>query len=219
MIQDDYLLRLIARFQEGMGRIAENKKQGDMKKAHHEAGELLNDVFGLHPTFLQTVSEYELQASLRAGKVFNAQKALMMAELLREHAETMRDAGSEEQEYVPVLITSLSVYIQALLDTRKLRTDEHIHNISALCEILDGYNLPVDVLGKLMDYYEMMGKFSEAENVLYELLEVDEERAVERGRNFYEALMTLPDEDLDAGELPRSEVEEGLEMLRERDSS
>lgn len=219
MIQDDYLLRLIARFAEGMARIAAHKKQGDFTNAHDEAGEILNDVFGLQPMFFQTLSEYELQSALRAGKVFNAQKALMMGELLSEHAETMQKSGSEEQEYVPLLITALSVYIEALMDTRELRTDEHIQTISLIRETLDDYDLPACVLENLLDYHQTLGQFSDAENVLYELLEADKERGIQKGRGFYEGLLSLTDEDLDAGDLPRCEVEEGLNMVEERSNS
>ncbi|MDQ3460312.1 MAG: DUF6483 family protein, partial [Deinococcota bacterium] len=56
-----------------------------------------------------------------------------------------------------------------------------------------------------------------AEDVLFSLLEAaPDELLLEQGRSFYRTLLSLDDDSLEAGGLPRDEVEEGLGELERR---
>jgi hypothetical protein len=69
-----------------------------------------------------------------------------------------------------------------------------------------------------MEHYERTGQFGKAEDALFAILEggVDGELAVNFGISFYERLLGQSDARLSEGNLPRSEVEAGLQELRER---
>lgn len=75
--------------------------------------------------------------------------------------------------------------------------------------------LPAKTNQALLTYYEIMGDYSTAEDVLYEWLDAEpsSSEAIEAGVAFYESLLLKPDEELEAGNLPRDEVETGLEDL------
>lgn len=78
--------------------------------------------------------------------------------------------------------------------------------------------LTAETYHKLLTYYEIMGDYSAAEDVLYEWLDAEpgSSEVVEAGVSFYENLLLQPDETLAAGGLPRDEVEAGLtELLQE----
>jgi hypothetical protein len=66
----------------------------------------------------------------------------------------------------------------------------------------------------LFRYYESAGKYSKAEDVLFEALE-DSGGAdwVAAGQAFYERLAGKSDAELAAGNLPREELEESREEL------
>jgi len=73
----------------------------------------------------------------------------------------------------------------------------------------------------LMQHYERSGQFAKAEDALFAMLEDEPRhpRILEFGIAFYQRLEGRSDASLDAGELPRPEVEAGLTELRERKSA
>jgi len=63
-----------------------------------------------------------------------------------------------------------------------------------------------------------MGKYSQAEDALFEMIEAEDagEGIVEQGIAFYTRLQQKSDAELLAGNLPREEVAEGLAHLKAR---
>lgn len=221
MIQDDYLMRLLNNFAKGMARILARKAQGDQPGALDVIADTMHELFGLQPQFFHRVSESELAALLKSGGRFNAQKAFIMAELLREHAEVVEEMEGEGEEaddeaVIPFFLTAVRLYADALTASEKLRSGEFAGPFHLLCERLEDYALPVDLLARLMGCHQIMEAFSKAEDTLYRLMDADERRGVEAGLAFYEGLLERTDEDLEAGGLPRDEVKEGLDTVQER---
>jgi tetratricopeptide (TPR) repeat protein len=67
----------------------------------------------------------------------------------------------------------------------------------------------------LVSYAELAGRYAQGEDALFKVLRLvgPDPRVVARGKAFYEALQKLDDAQLDAGNLPRDEVEESLGQL------
>ncbi len=67
----------------------------------------------------------------------------------------------------------------------------------------------------LVGFAEVAGKFDKAEDALFKALRIagPDPRIVARGKQFYEALQKLDDDKLEAGKLPRDEVEESMATL------
>lgn len=80
--------------------------------------------------------------------------------------------------------------------------------------------LPVYVVSQinLISYYERMGRYADAEDCLWKAVEVagNEPQILRRGQMFYETCRKQADNRLQAGNLPRPEVEDGLADLVER---
>lgn len=70
----------------------------------------------------------------------------------------------------------------------------------------------------LVSYYERLGKFADAEDALWKALDVagDDPLLLHRGVIFYENCRKQADARLEAGDLPRDEVDAGLDELMER---
>lgn len=75
--------------------------------------------------------------------------------------------------------------------------------------------LPAETNHALLMFYETIGEYGAAEDVLYEWLDAEpgSPDAIEVGIAFYEQLLLKDNEELEAGDLPREEVEDGLEDL------
>jgi hypothetical protein len=86
--------------------------------------------------------------------------------------------------------------------------------IDAVLAALDDVALPPDVKSKLVVFYEHAGRYSQAEDCLFELAESGTDAIRELGESFYERLADKADEDLQKGNLSRKELEEGLAEFR-----
>ena len=93
---------------------------------------------------------------------------------------------------------------------------EYLPTVEELVEALKPYDLPPRTHAALMIFHEQRGKFSKAEDALFALLESvpGHADAIGLGVAFYERLLALSDAALDAGDLPRAEVEAGLAETR-----
>lgn len=80
--------------------------------------------------------------------------------------------------------------------------------------------LPIYIVSQinLISYYEQTASYADAEDALWNALEVvgNDPRLLKRGKDFYELCRKQADARLDAGGLPREEVEEGYQDILDR---
>lgn len=80
-------------------------------------------------------------------------------------------------------------------------------------EILKDEALPIYIVSQinLISFNEEMGNFADAEDCLWKAVEIvgNDPRMLKRGKDFYELLRKQADARLEAGNLPREEVEDG----------
>src|SRR5260370_40587821 len=92
---------------------------------------------------------------------------------------------------------------------------EHIANVDELVAKLRGLALSKATLHNLFHFFRASGHYAHAEDILFTLIELDtEDKTVnDDGIGFYEMLRGKSDAELVAGNLPRDEVESGLQEL------
>jgi tetratricopeptide (TPR) repeat protein len=140
------------------------------------------------------VATLDVERCLAVAELLYADAALRVA---RGDAPTAAEFGKLGQLYGALLeadatlLTALSSRLQALLPHGPL---------------------PPALLRRLVTLYTRAGRYAEAENWLFRLL-ADSPGDVAVARAFYEGLLVLPDDALEAGGLPRGEVYEGLSEL------
>src|SRR6266571_4710669 len=92
--------------------------------------------------------------------------------------------------------------------------------VEGLLDKLVDYELSAEIKVQLFQYFERTGRYSRAEDVLFELLEVDDQEnepessLVDRGIAFYERLLRKKDTELVAGNFSWEEAREGLAQLK-----
>ena len=85
-----------------------------------------------------------------------------------------------------------------------------------LIKILEDYELPHQTRERLMVHLEKTGRFDQAEDALFDLLEDEDSNAWELGKEFYERPLLKSDAELEAGGHPRDEAVDGLNELLEQ---
>lgn len=219
MIRRDYIVRMIEEFARALRRI-QGLKRGEQWR---QAGAALDDEFqkltGTGAQAVARMSETELFAAIVRGEATSAvrDKALLLTALLHEAAE-VAIAESRFEEGREYYLKALHLQLDVLAREEVFEWPEFVPGIETLVLALRDAPLPERTNARLMQHYERARDYAKAEDALHALLDAapENQAVVEFGLAFYQRLAAQSDETLAAANLPRAEVEEGLEALRAR---
>jgi tetratricopeptide (TPR) repeat protein len=214
MIHRDYIMRMIAQFVKVLIKLLRLKESKEYETALATIGQTFHQFFGLSSEFINSAPVGELIALLKVGDILDTDKCVILADLLKEEAEVYEARNNLDESYHRYL-KSLNLFLEAFLSGGKTNLSEYFSGIETVADKLGPYEIPANTKAKLWQYYEADGKFSKAEDLLFELVEADRsnEEVRQKGIYFYERLAQKSDGELMAGNLPRDEVHEGLARL------
>jgi len=218
MIRRDYILRMIDEFFRLLARVKAQKERGEWREAEGTLEEEARRLTGADLEALSSLSDTEILARLlRTGEVHSQrEKAFMLARVLIEAAE-VAEAGSEGAEQAQTLrLKALHVLLQTALRSEDAEWPQFVPPIDVLAENLKE-ELPVQTHALLMQHFERSGQFAKAEDSFHAALELfpDSPALRQLGISLYQRLLTKSDTALEAGNLPRDEVETGLKGLHQ----
>ena len=185
-----------------------------------EAGEELDAEFkklvGDGAEAVARLSETELLARLmqEGPTQLVREKTLMLTALLRE-AGDVAAAENRTEESRECYLKALHLLLDVLARGEVFEWPEFLPKVEMLVAALQSAPLPVRSAAMLMQHYERTGEFAKAEDAFFAMLdaEPDNQAVVEFGITFYERLRSQSDAALNAANLPRAEVEDGLKKL------
>lgn len=213
MIHNDYILRMIAQLAKVLAHVIGLRERGRDDDALREIDQSMQKLCGLNSQLVNSLSEASLIAALRGGASLDVGKCLVLAGLLKEEGDIVRDRDREDDAAARWL-KSLTLYMEAMHDDARLHLPSYVERVQEVASALEDFVMPIDLRERLMRYYEMSGAFGDAEDVLFDMIEDDESEAPAIGEAFYERMLALSDDELDSGDLPRDEVLEGLARVR-----
>ena len=214
MFEKDYIMRMIQQFARFLAAVLFKIKSGSVEQAQLDIQSASQQYLGLRFDFLLGIPNQELVNIFSIGGQLDGERCYIAAQLFILEAKA-REAEHPEGSY--------GCYLRALdlllICVRQL--DEALKNeaISAIDEILQTVrdnNLPMDIYEKLLFFYEYRNEYAKAEDCLFKIAENGVDSALKTGESFYERLMEKTDQELEDGNLPRSELEEGLLELRNK---
>jgi hypothetical protein len=217
MIRRDYIIRMIEEFVEALARIRALKGQGQHGEALILTEEEFKRITGIDSQALLKLSETELLARLIESEPLHAvrEKLFFLTTLLKEAGDI---AAAEEriQESYACYLKGLHLLLGSLARSDALEQPEFVPKVELFVNAMD--EMPAQTYAMLMEHYERTGQFAKAEDALYAILDgdVNNDYALNFGISFYERLLGQRDTELTEGNLPRAEVESGLQELRER---
>ena len=216
MVNKDYILRLAERFGRYLAIILRLRKFDQREEALIYLDDLLLNTTGFTSRFLNSLSdEMLIQVHSPLGNL-NIEAALWSALLLKAEGEIYEEMGQTNESYYRYL-KSLHLFL-AVLHHENITSDSQFSlAIIDVIKRLDDYELPQSIKSGLFTYYEHIGNYASAEDILFEQLEhaPDDQGLIDRGQAFYHRLSTKSDADLMAGNLSREEIEEGLAQIKQ----
>jgi hypothetical protein len=218
MFKRDYLMRqfdmmalVIVR---ALGLLKEKKPDAALQAIDEE----LQRLTGFDSHTLSHLTDHELVTGQLVGETGTDSRArrIVLATFLAKAGEIHDLLGSDDDHYRCTLgALDLMLSLPATDDSPELPAVTP--TVDALVDILADYGLPPDAHLRLFRYYEEIGRYADAEDMLFEIIDAepdsDEVRAL--GIVFFHRLLAQPDEALEAGNLPRAEVEAGLAELED----
>jgi hypothetical protein len=212
--QKDYIERAIEGFFEVLRQILGLEQL----ERHVEAQELLQraaqQYLGLSLAAFDALSFEAVVRLLSAGGSLDVNRCLMLAELRRAQAAIQEGQGLTAAA-LATRIAAIRLYAAAVAARGTGVLAGRKEGVGSLLEEVRPYEVPEDVHVLVWRLLLATGDFARAEDALFALMEgrPDDLALVEEGRAAYEALLERPDAELEAGGLPRGEVEEALARL------
>jgi hypothetical protein len=217
MINKDYILRMAEKIGRSLAIILGLRKYNQHEEALIYIDDTLLRTVGLTSRFINSISDEMLVTTISPIGVLNIEACLWIAALLKAEGDIYEEELDKSNESYYHYQKSLYLFLAAVLHEH-IPTDADLYkDIEQLLQKLDDYELPSPLKSKLFAYYELSGQYARAEDTLFDLLETGNNREmVESGRAFYTRLLTKSDTDLQAGNLGREEVDEGLALLEKK---
>jgi len=217
-MQKDYILRLIQQFSRVLMQILHLREIKDYEGALTYIDDVFRQTLGFSSDLINSVPDETLLAMLTSFDILDIEKCLVVAHLLKAEGDIYVDQGDFDTSYYRYL-KSLHLFLTILLLSGSDITDPDIFlEVEGLLNKLEDYEIPVNTKSQLLRYYERVGQYSKAEDMLFELIEADNDESdadiVEYGIAFYERLQKKKDIELAAGNFSREEAREGLARLR-----
>lgn len=214
MVNKDYILRLAERFGRELAIILGLRKADKHEDALIYIDDLLLNTVGLTSSFINSVSDEVLLLSLSPLGTPNIEKCLWVATLLKTEGDVYEEMGNSNESYYRYL-KALTLFLEVQLHDAA-HAASFVPEIDDLLKKLSEYELPTNIGSKLFPYYELTGHYSQAEDILFELLDAQDAPRDMRaqGLAFYQRLHQKSDADLAAGNLSRVEIEEGEQQLQ-----
>jgi len=217
MINKDYLLRLAEKVGRALATIIGLREYNRDEEALIFIDDLLLKTVGLTSRFLNSLSEEMLVKTISPLDTLNVEACMWIASLLKaegEIYESLQNPVASYYRYHKALYLFLTLVLH-----EPAPTDSDVYaDIDILLNKLTDYELPVPTKNVLFTYYEHIGNYGKAEDTLFDLLEThfaDRQNSsfYAHGEAFYRRLLTKSDAELQAGNLSREEVEEGIAQL------
>ena len=222
MVQRDYILRMIEKFGQLVAKIVNLSKSGDFETARQTIANSTEELVDMSPAEVCQQSELKLVSKMLAGKqpMEGRARCFVLVALLDEAGNVAARTG-EHDEFREFKLKALNILLAVKNFADEDVVPDFVPKVDGLIVELKDEGIPPRSLASLMQHHEFIGAFSRAEDSLYELVEVapNKQQALQLGFAFYHRLLVKTDEELEDGNLPRSEVESGLTDLEKRYST
>lgn len=206
-LKDDMILRSLEQLAEVVRALAGTASSQTLEEAEVTLTRAYRQHTGSEATLFRQLPSEQLISVLSSAGALDKEKAYLIASMFDVDARLQQAKGGAPP--VGLQLKALDLHLAAA--NADLDVEDNDEQIDKLLGELDGYILPEKTLWRLFDYQVIRGEYAEAEDGLFGLLETlgATPEVLTRGEQFYAHLRKISDAKLEAGGLPRDEVEEG----------
>ena len=213
MLYRDYLERLFEMFTLALARVSYLREQKKYDEALLEIMDSGKKIVGIDLNMLNYISDVDMMNLFKSEDPSNAGRFIVLAGFLNEEGDIHFNLKNNSERF-RCYLKSLVLYCEALKYKDVIKLNEYFDKIEKLIENLNEYDLPWNVKNNLINYYEEAGKYSSAEDLIFELAEAGDEQILSSGLSFYNRLLLKTNEEIEKGNLTREEIENAILELK-----
>lgn len=213
MIKKDFMKEIENSLKIVKREVDKNIINGDISKAKEAINNQLKGLVGLDIMTIDTLSFSSIIDIISREDEFNGEKYIALGELLCLQGFVCQSTGDEEGEirYYLKSIDALNEAFNEDSDIEKRYFQDGIH----ISDLLSTYDLTINENKKIFKFYEIVGKYNKAEDILFYMIKKSnkDKNIIAVGISYYERLKNLSDEMLECGNLSREEIEDSYKEL------
>jgi hypothetical protein len=219
MIRRDYIVEMLEEFMQALTRIRALRQGRRWEEAWQAVDAECKKIAATGALNLARLSETELLARLARDQPTQTVRTrlFLVISLLQEAGEIATGEGrvADARE---IYLKALHLLLEVSAQDDPAGHPAFVPRVEALVRCLAEAPLPVRAQVMLMEHYESTGQLGKAEDILYAVLDAtaNDSASLEFGNAFYERILRQNDATLMAGNLPRTEAEEGSRELQRR---
>lgn len=216
MLKNDYLKEVEDTLKLVRDEVDKDIINGDLEEAKKRINKELKGLIGLDIGTIDLFSFEGICEFIDRGQEFNDEKYVALGVLLLLQAR-VSEIENNENDKVTYYEKSLNSFYRIYEDDDMLALKYAADAAKAADELIK-YNLSVDQDRKICRIYELNNNYDKAENTLFYMLRKtnNDKMIILEGIKFYNRLKKLDDDELVEGNLPREEVEDGINELERR---
>jgi tetratricopeptide (TPR) repeat protein len=207
-------MRQIEQAAQALARILQAAKGGRRDEALGMFEEAYKPLVGVSGRVVAALDEQQLLTLMTSGSAPDPRRIGVAVELLIAEADLQAEAGQQQAAANYRRALGLTAYLASHLGRLPDRDlARKLADRAGTLALTPGQRL------HLARLHEALGQYGDAEDILFEILDDDPDStaAVDHGIAFYQRLLALTDEELEAGNLPRDEVRAAFaELLRKQ---
>ncbi len=214
--RNDYILDLIEQISMVIADIIGLKKSKKFEEVQKLVDVNLKKFLGLNENTIHKLSYKDLMNIISVNSEYDVSKCIILAELLDQEGDVYGAQGESAKSY-DMYIKSMNIFIELLLLEKGKLLQQYISRVDEIEEKVRKYEIPYESKSLLFKFYETVGRFGKAEDMLFDMLDwgVLKKDTYEAGISFYENLAKKTDTELIKGDFSLHEVEEGMHKLKQ----
>jgi len=201
-------MRLVAEMAQVLARVLSLKGRKEYDEALREVDKALREVRESDAGDAEQMTLEQWIALCRKHEQAASGLMVAVADLLKEQGDILAlQNRSTDCQHSRML--ALGLFLEALLVGESFVSAELLDKVDDLMESTRSGLIEAGVRRRLVSYFVARGRFARAEDALFSWVEGGDVSARAEGLAFYEQLLALDDAELERGDLPRAEVEQG----------
>jgi tetratricopeptide (TPR) repeat protein len=170
MIRQDFILRLIEQLAHVLARILALRRAGRHEEALEATDEALQKFVGLDARFIEALSLKDLLSLMKPGIDLDITRCLVVADLLKERSQIYDDQGDAQASF-EAQVKALTLFLEIFTSPGAVDLPDRATKTEELIAALEEYELPPETQVRLFRYFEKTGRYSDAEDRLFEMVE------------------------------------------------
>jgi len=209
MFQRDFIMRQIEQLVTALIEILHLRRGKKFDAAQRLITKTAQSLLGFGLDIVDRLSTHELLHFLEHNTVFDTGKSYIIGRLLLEEAAIAKAKGQRNRQ-IDICQKALLLLLEPLLRDNRFGSEDDHRIVGQIIDALIDEDLPIILRARLMDYFEAIGAYARAEDILLLASENAEKTIIQKGHGFYLRLSAFDDEQLKRGNFSRLEVDDGL---------